>query len=334
MGTVAVTEKADGSLAVFGTLTGLEMYATGGIHIHAGVSCASASDVGGLYVPGSSNPWTATTYSTNGVGVSNVAFSVDDFSVSGTNPVRGRVMVVHDSSGAGVACAVLASTAGEVVSLNTYPGYSGMYQVAGTVHVKPTFYGVSITGTIGNLETSTSGGIHIHDGYSVAVSAGIGGLFRTGSPNPWAATMWTTDLKGSSEVSFMITNYTLRNGQSVTNHGMVVHLSDGTAASAGLVSTVSAVDAASELASTFSPTLGPTFMPTPADTADVAVAWALTASAAASDADAAQLEADVVAQLGYGPSAVKHFTVTSTEVVTARRQVRGRRALLQVMLDL
>ena len=61
-GTVAVQDTESG-IAVFGTLSGLEASATGGIHIHEGVSCATSAGPGGHYYPDmTSDPWTVTTY--------------------------------------------------------------------------------------------------------------------------------------------------------------------------------------------------------------------------------------------------------------------------------
>jgi hypothetical protein len=59
-GTVVV-EDTDSGIKITGTLTGVEASATGGIHIHEGVSCATTSDPGGHYYEGmSSDPWSTT----------------------------------------------------------------------------------------------------------------------------------------------------------------------------------------------------------------------------------------------------------------------------------
>jgi Cu/Zn superoxide dismutase len=58
---LVVVEDTDSGLKITGTLTGVETSAIGGIHIHEGVSCATASDPGGHYYTGmSSDPWTTT----------------------------------------------------------------------------------------------------------------------------------------------------------------------------------------------------------------------------------------------------------------------------------
>ena len=265
MGTVAVSElkagyDAMGSIKVFGTLTGLEESRTGGIHIHTGVTCSDASLVGGHYYPGmASDPWDYTTYSTEGDGVATVSFSVDGFSMSMMNPVAGRVVVVHDSTGARVGCGVLMSTVGEVVTLGSYPGYTGSLAPKGTFVVEPTTDGISIKGTAGGLEASVSGGLHIHSGYTVADASGVGGHYYdmdAYSTDPWNVIMYpTTDAQGSVSVSLAISDFSMRAEQPVALRALVLHASNGDRVGAGLISTTAAADVAS---SSISPTPAPT----------------------------------------------------------------------------
>lgn len=173
MGTVAV-QNTESGISVIGTLTGLEENVVGGIHIHTGVTCDNASLVGGHYWGGeSSDPWLTTSYWSNDMGVASVELSVDGFSLGGDYPVAGRAFVVHASDGTRVGCGVLMSTAGEVATLGTYPGYTGMYEnTTGTVVVTNTeevgSVGVSIMGTLAGLEVGQTGGFHVHSGTSNA----------------------------------------------------------------------------------------------------------------------------------------------------------------------
>ena len=116
MGTVVLKDTSDG-IMMTGTLGGLETSTMGGIHIHTGVSCDDANNVGGHYYPGmASDPWTSTMWYSDSMGSSNVKFTVPMFSLTGMNPVANRAVVVHDSSGNRIACGVLMSTVGEVVA--------------------------------------------------------------------------------------------------------------------------------------------------------------------------------------------------------------------------
>lgn len=106
-------------------------------------------------------------YSANENGLAEVDLSVVEFSLGGDYPVSGRVVVIHDKSGDRVACGPLVSTAGEIVSLASYPDYTGHYtNVTGTLVVSENEdgFGITITGSVGGLESNVKGGIHIHTG--------------------------------------------------------------------------------------------------------------------------------------------------------------------------
>jgi len=81
-----------------------------GVHIHTGRSCDTAAGVGGhLWNPlvGSADPWTTTVYSAGGG--SSVQTSDSEIVTTGltSDDILGRVMVVHDSTGARIACGVI-----------------------------------------------------------------------------------------------------------------------------------------------------------------------------------------------------------------------------------
>ena len=111
-GTIGVFASSTG-IEVVGTVVGLTTTTSGGIHIHSGVSCDSADDVGGHYYDDmTSDPWTTMWYS-DANGVASISFTLDDFSLGGDYPVAGRAVVVHDDDGTRVACGLLQSTSGE-----------------------------------------------------------------------------------------------------------------------------------------------------------------------------------------------------------------------------
>ena len=111
IGTVTLGDAGSG-IVLGGTVAGLEASATGGIHVHTGVSCASADVVGGHYFDGmDADPWLTTTYASNAAGVAAVAVTVAGFS---PEDVVGRAVVVHAGDGARVACGLLEAEAAPV----------------------------------------------------------------------------------------------------------------------------------------------------------------------------------------------------------------------------
>ena len=149
-GTIVVKDE-DVGISLFGTIGGAESSVTGGIHIHTGVSCEdtgeqlfyhtceifgyssthfsssyhynfpSTDKPGGHYYPNmETDPWNAyTTYTTDEAGGASVYLALSSFSLGGTNPVAGRVVVMHNGDGDRIACGVLESTPGEIVQLGT-----------------------------------------------------------------------------------------------------------------------------------------------------------------------------------------------------------------------
>ncbi|KAH8050002.1 hypothetical protein JL720_15471 [Aureococcus anophagefferens] len=177
---VVVVSETDGGIEMTGTLTGLEASVTGGYHIHSGTTCASADDVGGHYFEGmADDPWT-TNYESDSVGVSQTSLSLDDFTLDGAYPVAGRAVVIHAADGTRIGCGVLEDAVYASIgpypgyammqsaTLGPYPGYDGDLAVAGSVMVMQTDAGIELTGTLGGLEASATGGFHIHSGTTCA----------------------------------------------------------------------------------------------------------------------------------------------------------------------
>ena len=112
-GTVSVRQNLLGpNIYLEGTLTGLRKNATGGIHIHSGVTCSDASNVGHHYYDeqywGGTDPWNLpVTYSSDSNGVSTIDIAMDGFSLTGDYPVAGRVIMVHDVNGDRIGCGVI-----------------------------------------------------------------------------------------------------------------------------------------------------------------------------------------------------------------------------------
>jgi len=194
---------------------------------------------------------------------------MEGFSLSDDSPVAGRALVVHDEDGVRVACGILESTTGEVTTIGTYPSYTGDYAIVGTILVAPAANGISLRGTVAGLEASTSGGIHIHTGTTVVAASGVGAHYYPNEVvDPWLYTYWYSDATGAASIAFNVSNYTLSGSQPVAYRALVVHLSGGSRAGAGLVSTVAAADLASSYTPepTMTPSVEPTSGPSPVPT--------------------------------------------------------------------
>merc|ERR1712048_730100 len=104
-----------------------------GIHIHEGMTCDDADSVGGHYYATDSDPWGVLGYNTKYGGR---AYGSVKAAIGQGEDIAGRAIVVHDSTGGRVACA-LAPAKLEVkrgVPLGPYPGYAGDLTVTGEVN--------------------------------------------------------------------------------------------------------------------------------------------------------------------------------------------------------
>ena len=235
-GTVAVQNNGGSTgIIVTGTLVGLDQNVTGGVHIHSGVSCDSADYVGGHYYDTSTiDPWLTTTYTSDENGVATVNLSMSDFTLTGDYPVAGRCLVVHDACGCRIGCGVIESTPGEVVQLKKYPGLSAPvdYRASGTLLVTDSNSGgIDITGTIGGLEPSAQGGLHVHSGYTCSsdiygdqYQMSVGGHYWEGlSSDPWT-TMYSSNSNGYWHNSINRSEFTVNDAFAVAYRTVVVHM--------------------------------------------------------------------------------------------------------------
>ena len=249
-GTIAVQDSDLGGIRLVGTFVGLEVSSTGGFYIGDGVSCDDVMASGPPYSPEGPAPdtWQSTTWISDASGMAQVKYQLGDFSLGGANPVAGRVVVVQNSTGASVACGVLASTSGQVLHMAAYPGYDGKYSdLAGTLLVSNLnaagAVGVQIAGTVGGLETASAGGIHVHEGFTCAVADAVGGHYwpmSTFEVDPWCssgaecATVWNSDATGAARVQVSVPSFSLETWNPVAYRAVVLHLSNGTRAGCGL----------------------------------------------------------------------------------------------------
>eukprot|EP00413_Alexandrium_margalefii_P019761 CAMPEP_0204533988 /NCGR_PEP_ID=MMETSP0661-20131031/12612_1 /ASSEMBLY_ACC=CAM_ASM_000606 /TAXON_ID=109239 /ORGANISM="Alexandrium margalefi, Strain AMGDE01CS-322" /LENGTH=852 /DNA_ID=CAMNT_0051540413 /DNA_START=76 /DNA_END=2634 /DNA_ORIENTATION=- len=223
-GTIAVTATTSG-IQMQGVVTGLPASTTGGFHIHSGFACTVDADVGGHYFEGmTSDPW-STTYTSDAQGVASITLPVASFTLSGSYPVAGRTVVLHDGSGVKIGCGLLQVSSGQVTHLGVYPGYTGSEVVKGTIVTTKTSTGILMTGTMGGLPASATAGFHIHSGYSCSAAAGVGGHYFEGmSSDPWTTT-YSSDASGAASINLAMADFSLYATYPVMGRTVVVHSS-------------------------------------------------------------------------------------------------------------
>jgi len=184
-----------------------------GIHVHEGLSCDVAADVGGHYYSSDLNddPWGDVVYVSDGSGRSSSSTTVSTGLMLWELP--GRAFVIHElTSGARIACGLLvAGEMASVVNFASYPGYTGNLSVAGTVNIASSgvvsqvltwdLTGVDTDCTAGAGDDVANGcGIHVHGGSTCDVAADVGGHFYSSNlgSDPWADIAYVADNSGAS----------------------------------------------------------------------------------------------------------------------------------------
>jgi len=223
-GTVAVL-PALGGIQIQGVLTGLPASTTAGFHVHFGSTCLDVTDIGSHYFDTGmhSDPWAATTYTSDANGVATIMLHVGGVTMSNAFAVAGRVIIVHDAAGQGIGCGLLEVNAGQVTHFVPYPGYSGSNVVTGTVITTQTSDGILMRGTVSGLPVSTTAGFHIHSGYSCDAAAGVGGHYYEGmSSDPWTTT-YTSDASGTAQISQAMPGFSVYANMPVMGRAIVFH---------------------------------------------------------------------------------------------------------------
>ena len=260
-GLVGIADRSDG-VQIEGLITGLEPGVTGGWHIHSGYSCSetpaglTAGAVGGHYFdPDDPNgdPWTVLTthplggtfYESDGSGVARISKAMPGFSLYGEWPVYGRTVVVHESNSAvKPACGVIgvgaASYEALMPSMVKYVDYTPGLTVNGMLKFSSVGSTLTVSGVLTGLEPSTSGGWHVHSGFSCTDTAGAGGHYYDGlGSDPWCSdcVKWYSDAKGVAVVSLTMEDFTLdpAGPRYVGGRTVVVHASAGTKVACGVI---------------------------------------------------------------------------------------------------
>merc|ERR1711998_366125 len=127
--------------------------------------------------------------------------------------IAGRAIVVHDSTGGRVVCALIPSKleVAHGVRLGPYPGYAGDLDVTGEVDAYLSKTGNAyVTYTLAGLEdackTTPDGvanacGIHIHEGKSCDDADAVGGHYYSTDSDPWGSLGYSTKFGGRARGS-------------------------------------------------------------------------------------------------------------------------------------
>ena len=150
--------------------------------------------------------------SSDAKGVAKLTLVVPGYTLNDASPVMGRPVVVEAEESLGpsppVACGVITPTDASAAVMHSYPGSSGT--VDGLLTVHQTASGVQLKGTLSGLEASTSGGWHVHSGYSCDAGAGVfGHYFAAGGADPWNAVTYTSDSSGVAQLDVSMPSFSM-----------------------------------------------------------------------------------------------------------------------------
>jgi len=130
------------------------------------------------------------------------------------------------------------------VRIGAYPGLPTSTS-RGTVMIKTTKAGITISGTLSGLESSKTGGFHIHTGTTCSDAALVGGHFYTGSTDPWTDIRYSTGSCGSSTIKQDMHGFSLTGGSlAMLGRAFVVHNSAGARVGCGIIQDTTAEYAA------------------------------------------------------------------------------------------
>lgn len=248
---------------VFASLIGVDPSCTGpqtgagnvcGMHIHSGTTCSEATG-GHYFASGMDDPWVPVTYTDPSGAANNVEVSdtvlITGFSLAG---LQGKVFVVHDSTGARVACSVLKPVGGtamfKVPSFVKYPGSGTSFDVEGEVEVQVLANEITqilrfqMTGVDtsckpdATISAANGCGIHIHTGTSCEDAIGGHYFDETVPVDPWKYITYRVANSFSKGVTIPIT--TGLSNDAVSGRVVVVHDKGGARIACGVMGSVMA----------------------------------------------------------------------------------------------
>jgi len=219
-----------------------------GIHIHVGKTCDDPSAVGGHYYDTTSldqDPWSPITYtSADGTAKGKTG----GINIGKEQNIAGRALVVHDSTGARIACGLLPSSfivASPHVEFKPYPGYTGDLRVRGYsgAHLKGS--AVMVWWFLSGVEAdncatapvnvSNACGIHIHEGTTCDDATAVGGHYYDTDnidADPWSPVTYSATKSGFARGQ---TKVDIGKGQNIHGRALVVHDSTGGRVACGLL---------------------------------------------------------------------------------------------------
>lgn len=250
---VISSEDASGTQTLSWSLTGLDPACANtctvpnccGAHIHVGTDCSDASTIGGHYWDSSdytTDPWQTVMYNSSSLG-SNAA-SVAVATGLGASDVLGRAMVIHDSTGARIACGIIQLA--NVPSFAAYPGYTGNLATAGVMSVQATGTTQTLSWVLtAGLDTQCTGtctapnccGVHIHTGMDCSDSSTIGGHFYDSTA--LTTDPWLTITYDASTMPSVMKDVAVQSGKTaseIEGRTMVLHDSTGARIACGQIS--------------------------------------------------------------------------------------------------
>jgi len=229
-----------------------------GVHIHAGRGCEDAAAQGGHFYETDEDPWLTEMYTSdeNGYALVNAWLDI------GTTDVFGRAFVVHDATGARIACGTLEL----IMSVQSKTEPLGDSNVHGSVVVVPATQGstnadlesaelvpetrLCYAGYASGLETMLSSvhggndgtdctetngcGTHVHEGMGCADKEAQGGHWYEGEEDPWKILGYLeTDGEGAALYGACVD--TGIDVADATGRAFIVHNSAGGRVSCGII---------------------------------------------------------------------------------------------------
>jgi predicted DNA-binding protein with PD1-like motif len=220
-----------------------------GVHIHSGTGCADSTAQGGHFFQSATDPWALVGYSTTSA-TGTATFDAALVGTVDTTKIPNKPVVVHDKTGARVACGVLKRNADHVHG--TYGGELSAYgagsKVSGHVAIAVVDDRLFLTGDAKDLEkslvdgaggcdpsgTNNSCGVHIHSGTGCADSTAQGGHFFQSATDPWALVGYSTTSATGAASFHGILKGTVDTAK-IGNKPFVVHNKGGGRVACGMI---------------------------------------------------------------------------------------------------